>query len=232
MSAVEPATVHEPTRRKRRRPRLSDEVAAHVRELIISGQLTAGEFIRPETVAQELDISAKRGGRASSRCRARASSRCNPGAGFLVSPLSAQDIHDTFAAQALLAGELAARAAVVATPVGVRALEDLQTGLDAATERGDYDQVEQLNFEFHHHLPAGPGPKISWLLGATLRYSPRELFAAVPGWPEASAHDHHAVLTALGNLDGEAARAAMSKHVTGAGALLAEHLARPRGMDR
>ena len=159
MSAVEPATVHEPTRRKRRRPRLSDEVAAHVRELIISGQLTAGEFIRPETVAQELDISAKRGGRASSRCRARASSRCNPGAGFLVSPLSAQDIHDTFAAQALLAGELAARAAVVATPVGVRALEDLQTGLDAATERGDYDQVEQLNFEFHPPSTGWPGPQ-------------------------------------------------------------------------
>jgi len=29
-----------------------------VRELIISGQLTAGEFISPETVAHEIDISA------------------------------------------------------------------------------------------------------------------------------------------------------------------------------
>ncbi len=75
-------------------------------------------------------------------------------------------------------------------------------------------------------------PKISWLLGATLRYAQREFFAAVAGWPEASAHDHHAALTALGNRDGEAARAAMSKHITGAGALLAEHLARPRGADR
>jgi len=152
VSVAEPATVHEPTRRKRRRPRLSDEAAAHVRELIISGQLSVGEFIRPETVAQELDISAKRGGRASSRCRARASSRCNPGAGFLVSPLSAQDIHDTFAAQALLAGELAARAAVVANPVDVQALETLQTDLDAAAEGGDYYRVEQLNFEFHRTI--------------------------------------------------------------------------------
>lgn len=48
-----------------------------------------------------------------------------------------------------------------------------------------------------------------------------------PAWPEASAHDHHAVLTALRNRDGEAARTAMRKHVTGAGALLAQHLARP-----
>lgn len=155
-----------------------------------------------------------------------------PRRGFLVSPLSAHDIRDTFTAQALLAGELAARAALVATPVDVQALETLQTGLDAAAERGDYDRVEQLNFEFHrtiHRLARAP--KISWLLGATLRYAPRELFAAAPGWPEASAHDHHAVLTALRNLDGEA-RAAMSKHVTGAGVLLAERLARPRGADR
>jgi len=73
---AEPATVSEPTRRTRRRPRLSDEAAVHVRELIISGQLSAGEFIRPETVAHELDVSAT-----PARCRARASSRCTSGAG-------------------------------------------------------------------------------------------------------------------------------------------------------
>ena len=226
MSVAEPATVGEPTRRKRRRPRLSDEAAAHVRELIISGQLSAGEFIRPETVAQELDISATPAREGLLALQSEGFLKVEPRRGFLVSPLSAQDIRDTFQAQALLAGELAARAALVATPADVRALENLQTDLDAAAERRDYDRVEQLNFEFHRTIyRLARAPKISWLLGATLRYAPREFFAAVPGWPEASAHDHHAVLTALRDLDGEAARAAMSKHVTGAGALLAEHLA-------
>jgi DNA-binding GntR family transcriptional regulator len=70
------------------------------------------------------------------------------------------------------------------------------------------------------------------LLDATPRYAPREFFAAVPAWPEAAAHDHHAVFTALRDPDAEAARAAMGRHVTGAGALLAEHLARPRGTAR
>lgn len=47
------------TDRKRTPPlRLSDLAAAHVRELIVSGQLRAGEFIRPETVADDLGISA------------------------------------------------------------------------------------------------------------------------------------------------------------------------------
>jgi len=117
--------------------------------------------------------------------------------------------------------------------VDVRALGDLQNGLDAAAEGGDYDRVEQLKFEFHRTLyRLARAPKISWLLGAPLRYAPRELFAAAPGWPEASTHDHHAVLTALGNRDDEAAPVAMRKHVTGAGPLLAVHLVRPRGMDR
>jgi len=97
--------VGEPTRRKRRRPRLSDEASAHVRELDIS-----------------------------------------------------------------------------VTPADVRALETLQTGLDTAAERGDYDRVEQLDLEFHRTIYRLAGtPKISWLLGATLRYAPREFFAAVPG---------------------------------------------------
>jgi len=225
--------VGEPTRRKRRRPRLSDEAAAHVRELIISGQLTGGEFIRPETVAHELDISATPAREGLLALQSEGFLKVQPRRGFLMSPLSAQDVRDTFEAQALLAGELSARAAVVATPADVEALENLQTGLDAAGERGDYDRVEQLNFESHRTIyRMARAPKISWLLGATLRYAPREFFAAVSGWPEASAHDHHAVLTSLRARDGEAARAARRKHVTGAGALLAEHLERLRGIDR
>jgi DNA-binding GntR family transcriptional regulator len=44
---------------KQRGPlRLSDVAADHIRELIVSGQLPAGQFIRPETVAEELGISA------------------------------------------------------------------------------------------------------------------------------------------------------------------------------
>ncbi len=158
MSVAAPATVGEPTRRKRRRPRLSDGAAAHGRERITPGQLTAGEFIRRETVAQELDISATPARKGLLALQSEGVLKVKPRRGFVVSPLSAQDIRDTFAAQALLAGEIAARAAVVATAADVRALENLQTGLDAAAERGDYEQVEQLNFEFHRTIYRMPGP--------------------------------------------------------------------------
>ncbi len=94
MNVAEPTTVGEPTRRKRRRPRLSDEAAAHVRELIISGQLTAGEFVRPETVAHELDISATPAREGLLALQSEGFLRVEPRRGFLVSPLSAQDIRD------------------------------------------------------------------------------------------------------------------------------------------
>ena len=107
-----------------------------MRELISSGQLTAGEFIRPETVAQELDISATPAREGLLALQSEGFLKVEPRSGFLVSPLSAQDVRDTFAAQALLAGELAARAALVATPVDVQGLETLQNGLDGAAEGG------------------------------------------------------------------------------------------------
>jgi len=132
-------------------------------------------------VAQELDISATPAREGLLALQSEGFLKVEPRRGFLVSPLSAQDIRDTFAAQALLAGELTARAALVATPEVVRALENLQTGLDAAAERRDYDRVDQLNFEFHRTIyRLARASNISWLLGATLRFVRRG--AAVPGW--------------------------------------------------
>ena len=40
-----------------RRPQLSEEIAAYVREAVMSGQLRPGEFIRLDTVAQQLGTS-------------------------------------------------------------------------------------------------------------------------------------------------------------------------------
>jgi len=44
--------------RRRTRVSLSDEVAAHVRALIISGSLHPGEFVRLEKIADDLGVSA------------------------------------------------------------------------------------------------------------------------------------------------------------------------------
>ncbi|WP_238391004.1 MULTISPECIES: GntR family transcriptional regulator [unclassified Mycolicibacterium] len=206
--------------------RLSDVASAHVRELIVSGQLHSGEFIRPETVAEELGISATPAREGLLQLQTEGFLSVEPRRGFMVTALSSEDIRDIYDAQALLGGELTARAATVITPTTVEELERIQDALERATAANDFDEEERLNHEFHALIYRLSGSrKIRWLIKTTLAYAPRKFFAAVEGWPEASAQDHRAIIEHLRANDPDKARAAMAGHVRNAGALLAEHLA-------
>ncbi|BCI55909.1 GntR family transcriptional regulator [Mycolicibacterium litorale] len=213
--------------RKRAAPlRLSDLAAAHVRELIVSGQLRAGEFIRPEAVADALGISATPAREGLLLLQTEGFLTVEPRRGFSVTALSSEDIQDIYEAQALLGGELTARAAKVISPGSVEELESIQIDLERAAAAKDYDAVEGLNHRFHQAIYRLAGSrKIRWLIKSTLPYAPRKFFAAVEGWPEASAEDHRAIIERLRAGDAEGARAAMAQHIRKAGALLAEHLA-------
>jgi len=212
--------------RKRGPLRLSDLAAAHVRELIVSGQLRAGEFIRPETVADDLGISATPAREGLLLLQTEGFLTIEPRRGFSVTALSSEDIGDIYDAQALLGGELTARAARVITTELVDTLEQIQAELEKAAADKDYEAVERLNHQFHETIYRLAGSrKIRWMIKNTLPYAPRKFFAAVEGWPEASAQDHRAIIEHLRSGDPEAARAAMAHHLRKAGALLAEHLA-------
>src|SRR5260370_21439418 len=92
------------------RRQLSDEVASYVRELIMSGHLRSGEFVRQERIADELDLSATPVREGLLSLKGEGFVELKPRRGFAVAPLSAADIRDLFTAQALLAGELVSRA--------------------------------------------------------------------------------------------------------------------------
>ncbi|MCX5045429.1 GntR family transcriptional regulator [Aldersonia sp. NBC_00410] len=211
--------------RPQRRPRLSDVAADHVRELIVSGQLAPGEFVRPEILADDLGISATPAREGLLTLQSEGFLRVEPRRGFVVAALSTADIADVYTAQALLGGELAARAAAKATDAEVVELEKIQSDLESAAKVQDFEAVERLNHEFHRRVYLmADAPKLRWLVRATLGYAPRKFFAAVEGWPEASAHDHRAIIDRLRANDGRGAREAMAQHVHNAGDLLAEHL--------
>ncbi|MBN3509715.1 DNA-binding transcriptional regulator, GntR family [Mycobacterium sp. 88mf] len=206
--------------------RLSDVVSAHVRELIVSGQLHSGEFIRPETIADELGISATPAREGLLQLQTEGFLSVEPRRGFMVTALSSDDIRDIYDAQALLGGELTARTAATITPTAVGELERIQEALERAAAADDFDEEERLNHQFHALIYQLSGSrKMRWLIKTTLAYAPRKFFAAVEGWPEASAQDHRAIIEHLRTNDAEKARAAMARHIRNAGALLAEHLA-------
>lgn len=213
------------SRRQPRPPRLSDRAAAHVRELIISGQLVPGEFVRPETVADETGMSATPVREGLLQLQGEGFLKIKPRRGFAVMPLSVQDILDAFEAQALLGGELCARAAARIGTGELRAVEEIQKRLERASAASQLAQVEELNFEFHRSIYShADAPLLHRLLGFTVRYAPRKFYPTIEGWPEATNRDHRAILKALRAGNSEAARRAMASHVRGAGELLAKHI--------
>jgi DNA-binding GntR family transcriptional regulator len=153
-----------------------------------------------------------------------------------VDALSSQDVRDLFAAEAMIAGELASRAASAVTDEDLKTLRDLQEDLDRFARRRRYDEMEQRNHEFHRHINnIAASPKMAWLLRAGTRYFPRRFYASIKGWPDASLHDHDAVIEALAARDTDRARRAMHDHFVHAGDLLARHrdtVVRPREADR
>lgn len=209
-----------PTRR-----RLSDEVADHVRERIVSGELASGEYVRPERIADELGLSATPAREGLLTLQTEGFLRVEPRRGFVVVGLSPDDVEDTFVVHALLAGELAARAASRLSSAAVDRLADLQRRIEAAAASHDLATVQALNDEFHIGVYRAAGaPRLVWHLRATLGYAPRLLWTTIDGWPELTVHDHVDVITALRAGDPHAARAAMHAHLTNAGTVLAKRL--------
>jgi DNA-binding GntR family transcriptional regulator len=209
---------------------LSHKVADNVRERIVRGELPAGEFLRTETLASELGVSATPVREALMALQSEGSVRWEPRRGYRVVTVSEEDVRDLFQVQAYLAGELAARAADVLDADAIDGLRELQTELEAAAARGDAVAVGDLNDEIHRRInKASKSERLATLLKQTVQYVPLRFFGTVEGWSQASAHDHWAIFDALGAGNGDAARDAMGRHIRHVGELVISHLKTHRG---
>jgi DNA-binding GntR family transcriptional regulator len=204
------------------RRQLSDEVASYVRELIMSGHLQSGDFIRQERIAEELELSATPVREGLLSLKGEGFVQLKPRRGFVVAPLSTSDVRDLFTAQALLAGELVSRATVRMGAAELRGLNDVHEALRKAAAAGDGEKVESLNHDFHRRINlAADAPRLAWMLSNSTKFAPRRFFATIAGWSRASAQDHAAIIKAITERDAGSARAAMMRHIENAGELLA-----------
>ena len=131
------------------RPQLSEEVATHIRDLIMAGELRPGERLRLEEVPAQLGVSITPVREALLTLRGEDMVELQPRRGYLVAPMSRQDIEDVFALQANLAGELAARASRRVDAEQLAELHRLQEGLREAAGEVRLPELEQLEFAFH-----------------------------------------------------------------------------------
>lgn len=215
-----------------KRRQLSDEVAAYLRQGIMAGEYAAGQSVQADAVGEMLSVSATPVREALQSLKAEGFLELAPRKGFTVAPLVANDIRDIFEAHALIAGELAARAATNAEPETVGELDALHHELMAAADRGDHDALEQKNHEFHRLVyRMSASTRLRWALGVFAKYVPRMFYSQIEGWPATTARDHSAVIEAIRAGDDRAARETMAEHIRTAGELLADHYERRAAND-
>lgn len=190
----------------------------------MAGELAPGSSVRTEAVAGKLDVSATPVREALHTLKAEGFLDLTPRKGFTVRPLEAADIRDIFEAHALIAGELASRAAANIADDAVRELGRIHDELMETAAKGDKVKLEQLNDEFHKKLYLASGSeRLRWALGNFVKYVPSAFYSQIDGWPEATAEDHAAIYEAVASRDEAAARSAMAQHIRNAGEKLAEY---------
>jgi DNA-binding GntR family transcriptional regulator len=207
------------------RRQLADEVAGHLRDLIMAGRLRPGEFIRLEEVADELGVSITPVREALLTLRGDDMVELVPRRGYVVAPLSRQDVEDLFGLQGDIAAELAARAARRITAAELAELEELQRALDVAVDTVQLDDIEHFEFEFHRIVNrAANARKLSWFLYSATRYTPTRFYSGDSGWRASMKVEHRNLLQALRDHDVDAARSGMTRHFGDVAERLTRHL--------
>lgn len=207
------------------RPQLSEEVAVHIRDLIMAGTLRPGQRLRLEDLAAQLGVSITPVREALLTLRSEDMVELQPRRGYVVAPMSRQDIEDVFALQANLAGELAARASRRTNDDQLVELNELQAKLRMAVAEARVPELEQLEFSFHRLINrVTESRKLARFLHTATRYTPHRFYASDPAWRANMLSDHQALLDALTARDPEAARAAMARHFTDGAERLIKHL--------
>lgn len=211
--------------RKIRASNVGDEVAAQLRDLIFAGYLAPDERLRLRDVADWLGVSTTPVREALLTLAKEGLVQWSHHRGFQVGSLSLSDIEDTFELHAFIAGILAERATSLLSREEISELGGLDQKVQKAIEDGQPEDVEEYNYQFHRRINKRTDSHIlKRFLGETTRYVPRRFYLQIPGWLDATAHDHAAIFSAIKKGDPGSARSAMEAHIRAAGALLVVHL--------
>ncbi|RMB78246.1 GntR family transcriptional regulator [Rhodococcus sp. SBT000017] len=188
----------------RRRPQLSEDVAASIRQQIVTGALEPGAFVRIDETATELGVSATPVREALVSLRGEGLVELVPRRGYRVSELTQQDIDDIFWLQGTIAGTLARRAAHVITDEQIDAMRALNDRLRDAVFRCDLDGIESCEFAFHRYInKVAGGTKLAWFLLGAVRYTPARLYASNRQWCEHALSSHEELIEAFRRRDAD-----------------------------
>jgi DNA-binding GntR family transcriptional regulator len=204
---------------------LRDDAAAHIRELIMSGQVAPGTLLRLAPLAERIRASITPVREALLLLSQDGWLVQEPNRGFRVAPLLRRDVSDAYLVYSFAAGELARRAALAVGEAEIAEMRALDEEIRALGDSDDKHRVEELNYKLHEVIwNASDSPRVLWLVNAASRFVPRRFWATIPGWPEFNRKSHGPIIDALERRDVEESGRLMSEHISRAGDLLVAHL--------
>jgi DNA-binding GntR family transcriptional regulator len=191
----------------------TDLVAALIRELVITGELAAGEQLRQRDLAQRFHVSQTPVREAMRRLESEGLLICDTHRGFTVVAPDNGRVEENFQIRAALESLGASLAARKIDAEGLARLRDLNDQMRALAD--DDPSYAELNREFHFTVyEYAHSPLLLSLM--------RLLWASLHGGPKVlrthaeSAGQHDEILNALADGDGAAASIRTYRHIMGA----------------
>lgn len=210
-----------PAARRLHRRTLSSAVTDELRDLILQGELRAGERLNQEALAARLGVSTMPVREALLRLMHEGFVESTPSRTFRVLPIGRDDIADMYWVHGMLVAELARRAAVRMSRDELEALWAHQRLLEKALAAHDLEQMNRQSWLFHRALNyAARAPKLLGVLKSILAYLPTHFYPKVTAWQEAVREGHARILAALNEHDPQSAGQAAEQHIREIGDLL------------
>lgn len=214
--SASPTTTTTPGGRRRRpkRERFSDEVAAELREMILSGRLAQAERIDQDAVADAHGMSRLPVREALITLEQEGLVVTEPRRGTYVATIQPEDVLDQYEVYGLVSGIAAARAA---ERLSAEQLDDLRKAhLHFVKAKGGAAQ-QRANEAFHRIINRAAGRRLRSVLGLLARSLPSQHYMFDSAWAELAAHHHERILAAIERRDSAGARAAMADHLVASG---------------
>jgi DNA-binding GntR family transcriptional regulator len=200
-------------------PPLHGRVVAELRQAILSGQLKPGERLVEERLAEGLGVSRNPVREAIRALASEGLVEVTARRGASVLKLTEQEARETIEVRALLEGHNARLAARHRDKEIIRRIEKVLNRGTRAVTAGRFDQLLELNQEFHRELYAAGRNTVLGDIVQKLRERTAMLFAPMePSRQARSWQDHAAILRAVIDGDERAAASLAAEHVMRAGA--------------
>lgn len=218
------------------RPVIGQQVAAVIRDHVLTGRLKEGERIVQADWAERLKVSRMPVRDAINQLIAEGTLVQSRAGAAAVAPVNRQDIQDGYRLNAIVSSFAARRAAEVITEQQLEELERINHQISQAVEASNRDRASSLNWEFHRLINQASGSArllaVLRLLAPTI---PHSAFEILQEWPDRAVRDHEEILSALRARDGDLTMDLMQRHIeAGSAKMLAEvesHLGQARRSD-